>query len=259
MEDDFLERLIAFEKADLGYGRRVVLRSIDFDVLAGDFLGIVGPNGSGKTTLLKAVLGMIKPLSGRVHRASERIRFGYVPQRETVDLLYPLTVLDIVLMGRYALIGPFGRPGIADRQRAMSALEHVGIQDLAGRPYANLSGGQQQRTLIARALVGEPSLLVLDEPNTGMDLVGESATMELIHRLHVEDGIAVLMVTHQIATVVNYARRIAVVGEGVLREGTVAEMITSENLTQLYGIPVQVARVDSGTVVVPFPYRSDLK
>ena len=250
-----MSNLIEFEKADLGYGRHVVLKEIDFDVQAGDFLGIVGPNGSGKTTLLKSVLGMIRPISGRVFRASERIRFGYVPQRETVDLLYPLSVMDIVLMGRYSRLGPFGRPGRTDRERAANALAHVGIGELAGRPYANLSGGQQQRTLIARALVGDPSLLVLDEPNTGMDLLGETATMELIHRLHVEDGIAVLMVTHHLATVVNYAKRIAVVGEGTLREGTVEEMITPENLTSLYGIPVQVARMDGHTTVIPMPDR----
>ncbi len=251
-------KLIEFEKADLGYGRRVVLKAIDFDVEAGDFLGIVGPNGAGKTTLLKAVLGMIRPLSGKVVRASDIIRFGYVPQRETVDLLYPLTVLDIVLMGRFNRLGPFGRPGAADRKRALDALSHVGISDLSGRPYANLSGGQQQRTLIARALVGEPSLLVLDEPNAGMDLVGETATMELIKRLHVQDGIAVLMVTHHLATVVNYAKRIAVVGEGALREGTIAEMITSENLSRLYGFPVQVAHVNGHTAVVPMPPQEKL-
>jgi ABC-type Mn2+/Zn2+ transport system ATPase subunit len=250
-----MSNLIQFEKADLGYGRRVVLREIDFDVQAGDFLGIVGPNGSGKTTLLKSVLGMIRPLAGRVSRASERVRFGYVPQRETVDLLYPLSVMDIVLMGRYSRLGPFGRPGGSDRARAAEALAHVGIRELANRPYANLSGGQQQRTLIARALVGDPSLLVLDEPNTGMDLVGETATMELIHRLHIEDGIAVLMVTHHLATVVNYAKRIAVVGEGTLKEGGIDDMITPENLSKLYGIPIQVARMDGHTAVVPMPEK----
>jgi ABC-type Mn2+/Zn2+ transport system ATPase subunit len=200
---------------------------------------------------LKAVLGMIRPLSGRVARESERIRFGYVPQRETVDLLYPLNVLDIVLMGLYHRLGPFGRPGSSQKERAREALEHVGIADLARRPYGNLSGGQQQRTLIARALVGEPSLLVLDEPNTGMDLVGEAATMELIQRLHLEDGIAVLMVTHHLATVVNYAKRIAVVGDGTLREGTVEEMITSENLSRLYGLPVKVVTTNGHAVVIP--------
>jgi len=246
-----MQRLIQFEKADLGYGRRAVLKQIDFDVQAGDFLGIVGPNGSGKTTLLKAVLGMIRPLAGRVARASEGIRFGYVPQRETVDLLYPLNVLDIALMGLYSRLGPFGRPGRVHKEKAREALAHVGVADLARRPYGNLSGGQQQRTLIARALVGEPSLLVLDEPNTGMDLVGETATMELIQRLHVEDGIAVLMVTHHLATVVNYAKRIAVVGDGTLREGSVAEMITSENLSRLYGLPVKVVMADGHATVIP--------
>ena len=254
-----MSNLIKFENADLGYGRRVVLKAIDFDVQSGDFLGIVGPNGSGTTTLRTSVLGMIRPLAGSVTRVSEKIRFGYVPQREAVDLLYPLSVMDIVLMGRYSRLGPFARPGSADRERATEALKHVGIEALAAKAYATLSGGQQQRTLIARALVGDPSLLVLDEPNTGMDLAGESATMELIHRLHVEDGIAVLMVTHHLATVINYAKRIAVVGDGTLREGAIEEMITPDNLTDLYGIPVQVARMDGHTAVIPIPHRSNIE
>src|SRR2546425_1241090 len=164
-----MNKLIQFDKVDLGYGRRRVLTAIEFDVISGDFLGIVGPNGAGKTTLLKAILGLLKPMAGIVERPAEGLRIGYVPQRESVDTLFPLTVLDIVLMGRYTRLGPFGRPGKADRAEAMASLEHVGITNLAHRPYPNLSGGQKQRTLIARALVGDPNLLILDEPTNGMD------------------------------------------------------------------------------------------
>lgn len=246
-----MKKLIAFEKVDLGYGQRRVLTGIDFDVMADDFLGIVGPNGAGKTTLLKAILGLLKPLAGRVTRAAEGLRIGYVPQRESVDTLFPLTVLDIVLMGRYTRLGPFGRPGAEDKERAMRALEHVGITDLAHRPYPNLSGGQKQRALIARGLVGEPNLLILDEPTNGMDLVSERAIMELVRRLHDEDKITVLMVSHLLNTVINYARRIAIVGEGTLREGEVTDMVTGPSLTGLYGIDVQVVRVDERLVVLP--------
>src|SRR5437870_12918214 len=146
-----MEKLIVFENADLGYGRQRVLQGVNFDVIPGDFLGIVGPNGAGKTTMLKAILGLLKPISGRVTVTSEGLRIGYVPQRESVDTLFPLTVMDIVLMGRYTRLGPFGRPGTADKEFAMRALDHVGITKLAGRPYPNLSGGQKQRALIARA------------------------------------------------------------------------------------------------------------
>src|ERR1043166_2324297 len=203
-----MKKLIVFERADLGYGNRRILSGIDFDVVAGDFLGIVGPNGAGKTTLLKAILGLLKPMAGRVERPAGSVNIGYVPQRESVDTLFPLTVLDIVLMGRYSRLGPFGRPTRDDKERAFKALDHVGIRDLANRSYQNLSGGQKQRALIARALVGEPTLLILDEPTNGMDLVSEKAIMELVRHLHDVDRITVLMVSHLLNTVVNYAKRI---------------------------------------------------
>jgi manganese/zinc/iron transport system ATP- binding protein len=246
-----MEKLIQFENVDLGYGQRRVLRNIDFDIATGDFLGIVGPNGAGKTTLLKAILGLLNPLSGRVTRPPEGVRIGYVPQRDSVDSLFPLTVLDIVLMGRYTLMGPFARPGIEDRRLAMRALEHVGMDSMATRAYPNLSGGQKQRALIARALVGDPGLLILDEPTNGMDLVSEHAIMELVKRLHDEDGITVLMVSHLLSTVVNYAKRVAIVGDGTLKEGTVDEMVTPQSLTDLYGMDVNVVRMDGQLVVLP--------
>jgi ABC-type Mn2+/Zn2+ transport system ATPase subunit len=246
-----VEKLIAFKDVDLGYGRRKVLSGIDFDIERGDFLGIVGPNGSGKTTLLKAILGLLKPMSGRIALTAEGLRIGYVPQRETVDTLFPLTVMDIVLMGRYARLGAISRPGKADRIAAESAMEHVGITDLANRSYPNLSGGQKQRALIARALVGDPNLLILDEPTNGMDLVSETAIMELVRRLHDEDRITVLMVSHLLNTVASYARRIAIVGDGSLREGTVDEMVSTEALSALYRMQVRVFDVDGRKVILP--------
>jgi ABC-type Mn2+/Zn2+ transport system ATPase subunit len=246
-----VHKLIEFHNVNLGYGRRTVLSGVDFDVQRGDFLGIVGPNGSGKTTLLKAILGLLRPMSGTMGVTAEGLRIGYVPQRETVDTLFPLTVLDIVLMGRYARLGAVGRPTSADREAALRAIEHVGITDLAQRSYPNLSGGQKQRALIARALAGDPNLLILDEPTNGMDLVSETAIMELVRRLHDVDRITVLMVSHLLNTVINYAQRIAIVGEGTLREGELGEMVSSEALTRLYGMPVRVVEVDGRKVVLP--------
>jgi len=245
-----MQKLIAIENADLGYGRRRVLTGINFDIEAGDFLGIVGPNGSGKTTLLKAALGLLMPISGRVTRQSTDLRVGYVPQRESVDTYFPLTVLDIVLMGRFRSLSFAGRPRRSDKDRAQQALEHVGIADLARRSYPNLSGGQKQRTLIARALVGDPQLLILDEPTNGMDLASESAIMQLLGRLHAE-GISIVMVSHLLHLVVNHAKRVAIVGEGTLREGDVATMITGPSLSDLYQMPVRVERVDGRLVVLP--------
>ncbi len=252
-----MDKLIAFDNVFLGYGQRNILRNINFDVEYGDFLGIVGPNGAGKTTLLKAILGLLKPQSGTITTTSEGLKIGYVPQRDSVDSLFPLTVMDIVLMGRYTSLGTFQRPRAADRQAAIQAMEHVDITNLADRSYPNLSGGQKQRALIARALVGQPNLLILDEPTNGMDLVSERAIMELVRHLHETDNITVLMVSHLLNTVVNYAHRIAIVGEGSLREGTMAEMITTESMTSLYNLPVQVIEVDGRKVIMPPKHGTD--
>lgn len=246
-----MDRLYAFEGVDLGYGRNVILRSVDFDIRAGDFLGIVGPNGAGKTTLLKAVLGLLKPMCGHITRSSSAARIGYVPQRQAVDSIYPLTVQDIVLMGCYSRLGAIRRPGRRERGEASRALDLVGIADLASRSYRSLSGGQQQRALIARALIARPDILLLDEPTNGMDLVSETAMMDLLLRLHRQDRMTVVMVSHLLHVVVNYARRIAIVNEGSVREGDVDELVTEATLGDVYGIPVTVAQVDGRTVVLP--------
>ncbi len=246
-----MRKLIELQNVSLGYGKAVVLRDVSLDVLEGDFLGIVGPNGSGKTTLLKAILGLLKPMSGTLRTSPDASRVGYVPQRDSVDTIFPLTVMDIVLMGRYPGLGPFALPGRSDRAAAERALEHVGILDLSRRAYSSLSGGQKQRALIARALVGEPSLLILDEPTNGMDLQSERAIMDLVATLHNEDRITVMMVTHLLNTVINYAHRVAIVGDSAVRVGSVETMVTGEALSSLYGVDVEVLVVDNRRVVLP--------
>ena len=241
--------LVTFDRATLGYGRRVVLTDLSFDIPDGDFLGLVGPNGAGKTTILRAILGTLKPLGGTVTR-SPALRFGYVPQRDQVDYSFPLKVLDVVLMGRYDRIGIGRRPTAADRARAVQALDHVGIAHLADNSLVDLSGGQKQRTLIARALVGEPNMLVLDEPTNGMDLVATTQILGLVRELHDRDGITVLMVSHALNEVVNYVERIALVVEGGFRIGSTDEILTEEALTQMYGIPVEVDSFDGHRIVL---------
>jgi ABC-type Mn2+/Zn2+ transport system ATPase subunit len=232
--------LITFDRVTLGYGRRPVLTDLSFRIPEGDFLGLVGPNGAGKTTILRAILGSLSPLSGTITRA-DGLRFGYVPQRDQVDYNFPLKVVDVVLMGRYDRVGLARRPGRHDRDRARAALEHVGIAHLADEPLSALSGGQRQRALIARALVGEPNLLVLDEPTNGMDLVSTTQILALVRELHERDGLTVLMVSHALNEVANYVRRIALVLEGAFRVGDVDEIMTEDTLTEMYGIPVEVS------------------
>ncbi len=244
-----MSALVSFDNATLGYGRRVVLSGLTFAIPEGDFLGIVGPNGSGKTTVLRAILKSLKPIEGSVSHAAN-LRYGYVPQRDQVDYIFPLKVVDVVLMGRYDRIGLGRRPSEADREMAYAALDHVGIRDLADRPLNALSGGQKQRTLIARALVGQPNVLILDEPTNGMDLVSTTQILGLVRELHERDGLTVLMVSHALNEVSNYVERIALVMNGGFRIGTVEEIMSSSVLSDMYGIPVDVDSINGHRIVV---------
>lgn len=244
-----MSTLVRFDRATLGYGRRVVLSGLSFDIPEGDFLGLVGPNGAGKTTILRAILGTLRPSAGTV-TVAPGLRFGYVPQRDSVDYGFPLKVLDVVLMGRYDRIGLGRRPSGEDRRLAVQALEHVGIAHLRDQQLSSLSGGQKQRTLIARALVGAPDILVLDEPTNGMDLVSTTQILSLVRQLHDQDRITVLMVSHALNEVANYVDRIALTMEGAFRIGPIAEIMTEGTLSQMYGIPVQVDEVHGHRIVV---------
>ena len=241
--------LVRFDHATLGYGRRVVLSDLTFDIPVGDFLGIVGPNGAGKTTVLRSILGTLRPIAGTV-TVKPGLRFGYVPQRDSVDYGFPLKVLDVVLMGRYDRIGLGRRPTSQDRALAVQALEHVGIADLQDQQLSALSGGQKQRTLIARALVGAPDMLVLDEPTNGMDLVSTTQILSLVRQLHERDKLTVLMVSHALNEVANYVSRIALTMSGAFRIGTVREIMSEQMLSAMYGIPVQVDEIHGHRIVV---------
>ncbi len=242
------EPLIRLQNVELGYGRQVVLSDVQLDILQGDFFGLVGPNGSGKTTLLRCLLGILKPLSGQVARA-EGLRIGYVPQREMLDALFPLTALDIVLMGRYPRVGFMRSPSRADRAFAMQCLQQVGLADMAHRLYRDLSGGQRQRVLIARALAVEPRLLVLDEPTNGLDLPTEAAILALIERLHAEQGLTIVLVSHVLNVVARYAGRLGVLLEGRLLVGEASDLMQEPVLQEVYGVPVCVQRVNGHYLV----------
>ena len=214
----------------------------------------VGPHGGGKTTPRRPLLGRLPPLAGVVRTRRPDggpVRFGYVIQREHLDRVFPLSALDVVQMGRTARIGWLRFPGAEDRRKSREAMELVGIGDLAERPVRDLSGGHQQRALIARALAGEPDVLVLDEPTNGMDIVGEGAVMDLLGDLH-QRGMTVLMVSHVLSTVMNRAQRLVFVRHdtSMFSAGPTAEMLRSEVLERLYGTPVRVAEIGGHRVVL---------
>jgi len=244
--------LVRLEHAVIGY-RQPLLPPLDLAVRAGTTLGVLGPNGAGKTALLKSLLGLLPLIAGRrVLPLSRAPRIGYVPQRDRLDMSWPFTVLDVVLMGRARLAGP-GRPYSAmDRKAARDALGEIGIGDLADRPLYALSGGQHQKVLIARALAAEPELLVLDEPTSAMDPAAERILLELVQRLKQAHNLSVVLATHQLTAVAGFATEVAVVDRErqLFEVGPAAEMIDPQRLGRLYGREVRVAQLDGHTAVV---------
>ncbi|HVC09215.1 MAG TPA: ABC transporter ATP-binding protein [Elusimicrobiota bacterium] len=222
----------------VGYGAHAVLHGINFSIERGDFMGVMGPNGAGKTTLLKTFLGLLKPLAGKIELTGAgggRPLFGYVPQRESLDLHYPLTSLEVALMGRFGRIGILRRPGAADLRIARACLRQTHMDAYADKPYRKLSGGQKQRVLISRALASEPEILLLDEPTNGMDINSEKAIMELLTELQKEKGTTVVFVTHLMSTIERYARRVALITfQGKLLVGAKSEMLAPEVLAEAY-------------------------
>lgn len=195
-----------------GASSRAILDEVSLSIYPGDFLGVIGPNGGGKTTLLKIILGLLEPQAGSVRVFEQpptrgRAMIGYVPQHATIDAAAPASVLDIVLMGRLAR-SPWGLwYGKQERDLAMTALEQTDCSELAQRPIQALSGGQKQRVLIARALVADARILLLDEPTTGVDPYAQQGLTELLHELH--KTIPIVMVSHDISFVTRHLNRVA--------------------------------------------------
>ena len=244
--------LVRLERAVIGY-HTPLLPPLDLEVRSGTTLGVLGPNGAGKTALLKSMLGLLPLLGGRlVFPMGRSPRVGYVPQRDRLDQSWPLSVLDVVLMGRTSLLGPLRRFGAQDRQRAREALDEIGMGELAERPLYALSGGQHQRVLIARAIAAEPELLVLDEPTSAMDPAAERVLLELVERLKRAHNLSVVLVTHQLTAVAGFATEVALVdrARGLFEVGPAREMMTPQRLGRLYGREVRVAEVDGQIAVV---------
>ena len=230
---------LAIHDLTVAYHRKPVLWDIELNIPQGTLAGIVGPNGAGKSTLLKACLDLIPKTSGEVliygkPYEDQRDLIVYVPQRESVDWDFPVSALDVVIMGTYRQLGWFKRVGKAQRLQAREALEQVGIGHLAERQISQLSGGQQQRVFLARALVQDAEIYCMDEPFAAVDAATEQAIIELLQNLNAK-GKTVLCVHHDLATVSRYFDHLVLLNMRIVASGPTSETFTRENLHKTYG------------------------
>jgi manganese/zinc/iron transport system ATP- binding protein len=232
---------VAIEVNDLtvAYREQPVLWDVDLTVPAGVLMAVVGPNGAGKTTLIKSILGLLKPAAGQVlvhgrpYREQRRL-VAYVPQRGSVDWDFPTSVLDVVQMGRYGALGWIRRTGRREREQALAALQQVDMVDFADRQISQLSGGQQQRVFLARALVQDARVYLMDEPFQGVDAKTERAIVTVLQSLRAQ-GSTVVVVHHALQTVREYFDWVTLLNVRKIAAGPVAEIFTEENLRVTYG------------------------
>jgi manganese/iron transport system ATP-binding protein len=220
------------------YNGRVALEDISFHLHEGERIAIVGPNGAGKSTLIKVIAGVLQPQSGEVNIFGSRPRghvcIGYIPQRSQVDWAFPVSVADVVMMGRSAKLGPLNWPRKKDWEVVRHALETVEISNLASRQISQLSGGQQQRMFIARALAQEAELMLMDEPLTGLDTPSQEGILNLLDRLK-REKVTVMVATHDLDQAASHFDRIMLLNHRLVALGEPNEVLRTENLLQAYG------------------------
>ncbi len=242
--------IIRLENVYFSYGQKEVLSDINLTIEEGMFLGLVGPNGGGKTTLLKIILGLLTPQRGKVYVRETPLenfkdwnRIGYVSQKaNSFNKGFPATVFEVVAMGLTAKLGYFRFLRKKHKERILKAIEQVGMQDYAQENIGNLSGGQQQRVFIARALVSDPELLILDEPTVGVDFQNVDRFYRLLHELNKEQGITLLLVTHDTGAITSHATEIACINKTLHFHGKSSDYgsLTKEQLSKIYGHQVQL-------------------
>ena len=260
------EPIIEIVHASASVGGRTLWQDLNLSVGPGEFIAVLGPNGAGKSTLLKAILGLMPLSSGSIRVLGEAGRggsqhIGYVPQRHAFDADTRIRGRDLVELGlsgtRWGLPLPgirglWGgrRTALAEQERVREVIELVGASAYADRPIGELSGGEQQRLLIAQALVTRPRLLLLDEPLDSLDLTSQQAVSALIHHISEELQVAVLLVAHDVNTILPYLNRVLYIARGRTIIGTPDEVMSEANLSQLYGTPIEVLRTRDGRIVV---------
>lgn len=228
-------KIIELSNVSVAYENHQVLDKVNLTVNENDFIGVIGPNGGGKTTMVKTILGLIKPTSGKVIRHQKNTVFGYLPQYTNIDKRFPLKVCDIVLSGLMNHKSIFGNYNKKDRQKACEALDWAGMKNMAYKHIGSLSGGQTQKVLLARAIVSDPSLLILDEPDTYVDYASEGEIYELLKKLN--EKMAILMVSHDLGIISSYIKTIACINKKLHYHKS--NVITAEQL-KTYNCPIQL-------------------
>jgi ABC-type Mn2+/Zn2+ transport system ATPase subunit len=238
--------------ASIGYGEKAVLHGLSFQVPHGTRVAVVGPNGAGKSTLFKALVGILPLQSGRILIHGESLGVhkdcvAYVPQREDVDWRFPVTVSDVVMMGRYGQMGWWSQPSKTDKQIVRKSIEQMGIADLADLSIGQLSGGQQQRAFLARALAQEPHILLMDEPFTGVDVTTQEMTLKLLDHLQ-NQQVTTVVSTHDLNLAASRFDLVLLLNHRLIAYGKPQEVFVKENLTQAFGNSLLV--MENGMMLV---------
>lgn len=253
------EPIVELKEVSAGYDGQRVLQDVSLRIMPGDFVGLLGPSGSGKTTLLRTILGATNLYQGEVTvqgvpTSRKRPQAGYVPQLETIDWNFPVTVEEAVMMGRTMNNPFFPWHRSQDKKLAKEMMERLGISHLLKRHIRELSGGQQQRVFLARALISSPSLLLLDEPTSGVDIKTRDEVMHLLHDLN-HQGITVIMTTHEINAVAAHMPWLVCLSGHILAEGPPSKVITPEVLLKTYGAEMPVVEYQGMTLVAETPHH----
>ena len=222
---------IEIRNLTVAYGENIALENLNLDVEAGSLMALVGPNGAGKSTLIKTILKFLKQITGEIKINGKNL--AYVPQRNSVDWDFPTTLFDVVEMGCYGRVGLFKRVNKEEKAKVLKAIEQVGMLDFKDRQISELSGGQQQRAFIARALVQEADIYLMDEPFQGVDSTTEKSIVDILKKLK-SDGKTLLVVHHDLQTVPTYFESVTFINKTVIATGKVKEVFTQENIDKTY-------------------------
>ena len=222
---------IEIRNLTVAYGENIALENLNLDVEAGSLMALVGPNGAGKSTLIKTILKFLKQITGEIKINGKTL--AYVPQRNSVDWDFPTTLFDVVEMGCYGRVGFFKRVSKEEKQKVLKAIEQVGMLDFKDRQISELSGGQQQRAFIARALVQEADIYLMDEPFQGVDSTTEKSIVDILKKLKSE-GKTLIVVHHDLQTVPTYFETVTFINKSVIASGKIKEVFTQENIDMAY-------------------------